>query len=199
MGMFIQVIQGKTKDKAGLARRNDLWEAELAPGAKGYLGMTGGVADDGTVILLARFDSEASATANSNRAEQGSWWSETAKYFDGDVTFRNCADVDIEQIGDLDSAGFVQIMQGTSSDKARVRKLGPQLTSKMAELRPDVLGTVIAWDADQFTQVVYFRSEAEARQGEQKMGDAPRELQEVMELAPAASYVDLKEPWIKSA
>jgi hypothetical protein len=161
--------------------------------------MTGGVADDGTVIFLARFDSEAAARANSERPEQGSWWSETAKYFEGDVTFRDCADVDVEQIGDLDTAGFVQVMQGKSSDKARVRQIGPQLTAKMAELRPDVLGTVIAWDGDQFTQVVYFRSEAEARDGEKKMDQAPPELQEIMELAPVASYVDLKDPWIKSA
>jgi hypothetical protein len=199
MGMFIQVIQSKTNDKAGLARQNDRWEAELRPGAKGYLGMTGGVADDSTVIFLARFDSEASAKANSERPEQGSWWNETVKYFEGNVTFHECTDVDIEQIGDLDTAGFVQVMQGTSSDKARVRQLGPQLTAKMAELRPDVLGTVVAWDGDQFTQVVYFRSEAEARNGEKKMDQAPPELQEIMELAPVTSYIDLKDPWIKSA
>jgi hypothetical protein len=69
----------------------------------------------------------------------------------------------------------------------------------MAELRPDVLGTVVAWDGDQFTQVVYFRSEAEARDGETKMDQAPPELQEIMQLAPVDSYIDLKEPWIKKA
>ena len=157
------------------------------------------MADDGTVIFLARFDSEAAATANSERPEQGSWWNETAKYFDGDITFHDCTDVDVEQIGDLDNAGFVQVMQGTSSDKERVRQIGPQLTAKMAELRPDVLGMVIAWDGDRFTQVVYFRSEAEAREGEKKMDQAPPELQEIMELAPVTSYLDLKDPWIKSA
>jgi hypothetical protein len=197
--MFIQVIEGKTNDKAGLERQNDRWQSELAPGAKGYLGMTGGVAADGTVIFLARFDSEAAAKANSERPEQGSWWSDTAKYFDGEVTFRNCTDVDVEQIGDLDAATFVQVMQGVASDKARARELGPQLTPKIAELRPDVLGTVIAWDGDQFTQVVYFESEAAARQGETKMDQAPPELQQLMELAPVSSYIDLTDPWIKSA
>jgi len=197
--MFIQVIDGKTSDKAGLARQNERWQTELAPGAEGYLGLTGGVADDGSVILLARFESEQAARANSARPEQGSWWNETAKYFDGDVTFRDCAEVDVEQIGDLDSAGFVQVMQGTSSDKARVRQLGPQLTAEIAELRPDVLGTVIAWDGDHFTQVVYFRSEAEARQGETKMDQAPAKLREVMELARADRYIDLRDPWIRSA
>src|SRR4051794_17845558 len=139
MSMFIQVIQGKTNDKASLARQNDRWEADVAPGATGYLGLTGGVADDGTVIMLARFDSEAAAKANSERPEQGSWWNDTAQSFDGEVTFQNCAEVDVEQIGNLDNAGFLQVMQGTASDKTRARELGPQLTAKIAELRPDVL------------------------------------------------------------
>jgi hypothetical protein len=198
MTMFIQVIQGTTNDKAGLARQNERWQADLAPGASGHLGMTGGVAADGTVVMLARFESQAAAKANSERPEQGAWWNETAKYFDGEVTFRDCTDVDVEQIGDLDAAGFVQVMQGTASDKARVRELGPQLTAKMAELRPDVLGTVIAWDGDDFTQAVYFRSEAEAREGETKMADVPPELQQIMELAPTSSYIDLPDPWITS-
>jgi hypothetical protein len=197
--MFIQVIQGKTNDKAGLARQNDRWQADLAPGAKGYLGMTGGIAADGTVIMLARFESESAAKANSERPEQGAWWSETEKCFDGEVTFRDCTEVDVEELGDLDGAGFVQVMQGTATDKARVRTLGPQLTSKIAELRPDVLGNVVAWDGDNFTQVVYFRDEAEARDGEKKMDEAPPELQEIMELAPVTSYIDLTDPWIESA
>ena len=83
--MFIQVIQGKTNDKAGLLRQNERWEQELAPAAKGYLGMTGGVADDGTAIFLARFESEQAAEANSDRPEQGAWWNETAKAFGGEV------------------------------------------------------------------------------------------------------------------
>ena len=197
--MFIQVIEGKTNDKAGLAGQHDRWGSELTPGARGYLGMTGGVADDGRVIMLARFDSEASAKANSERPEQGSWWNDTAKYFDGEVTFRDCADVDVEQIGDLDDATFIQVMQGTATGKARVREVGPTLSSKMAELRPDVLGMVIVWDGDHFTQVVYFKSEAEAREGETKMDQVPPELHEVMELAPVSSYIDIKQPWIRSA
>lgn len=197
--MFIQVIEGKTTDKAGLERQNERWGAELAPGATGYLGMTGGVADDGSVILLARFQDEASARANSDRTEQGSWWSETAKFFDGEVTFRDCTEVDVEQAGDLDTAGFVQVMLGRTSDKARVRELGPELTTKLETLRPDVLGSVTAWDGDHFIRVVYFRSEAEAREGEKKMDQAPPELQAVMDLAPVSGYLDLKDPWIESA
>ena len=40
-------------------------------------------------MLRARFESEEAAQANSDRPEQGAWWAETAKVFDGEATFRN--------------------------------------------------------------------------------------------------------------
>ena len=42
--MFIQVIQGKVADEAGLQRQMDRWNEELMPGAveRGYLGSTSG-------------------------------------------------------------------------------------------------------------------------------------------------------------
>src|SRR5690348_14920608 len=90
--MFIQVIQGKVADAAGLQRCMDRWTEELMPGAveRGFLGSTAGTADDGTYIALARFESAEAASANSDRPEQGEWWAETAKCFDGDVIFMNC-------------------------------------------------------------------------------------------------------------
>ena len=44
-----------------------------APGAEGYIGGTGGVTDGGRFIVIARFETEAAAQANSERAEQGAW------------------------------------------------------------------------------------------------------------------------------
>jgi hypothetical protein len=198
--MYIQIIQGKTNDKAGLTRQNDRWEQELRPGAKGYLGMTGGVADDGAAIFLARFESEAAANANSQRPEQGTWWNETVKYFDGEPSFRNCPEVDVTEIGDLDSAGFVQVMQGTCADPARLRALDKKLMPELQRIRPDVLGSVRAWDGNDFTEVVYFANEAAARDGERKMNEAepPAELDEYMALAGDMSFLDLKEPWVAS-
>ena len=77
--MFIQVIQGKTNDAEGLRRRLDEWVEKLGPGAQGFQGTTGGVAEDGTAVFIARFESEEAARANSDRPEQGQWWEETAK------------------------------------------------------------------------------------------------------------------------
>src|SRR5512134_1758692 len=103
--MFIQVM---TADAAGLRRQLDRWHDEIAPGATGYLGTTAGVAEDGTAIVLARFESEDAARANSDRPEQGAWWRATAEYFDGDVTFRDCRQVETSLAGCSDDAGFVQ-------------------------------------------------------------------------------------------
>jgi hypothetical protein len=64
--------------------------------------------------------------------------------------------------------------------------------------RPDVLGGVLALHGDGgFTQVVYFPSEAAAREGERKA--PPPEMDE--EFASAmreATFFDLSRPWLYS-
>lgn len=117
--MFVQVIKGRTTDAAVLRARGQGWENELRPGAVGYLGGTFGVADDGTFLILARFADDAAAKANSERAEQGVWWEETAKVLDGEVTFRESSDVSTLFGGGSDNATFVQIMEGTVADRAK--------------------------------------------------------------------------------
>jgi hypothetical protein len=197
--VFIQVIQGRTKDAGGLRRQVDRWEQEVGAGAKGYLGSTGGVADDGTVIFLVRFESEQAARANSDRPEQGAWWSETAKYFDGEVTFRDCKEVDSTLAGGSDDAGFVQVMQGRAGNKARLRALEEELMPRMTEMRPDVIGSVRGWDGDLFTEAIYFTSEAEARKGESSMpGDGDEEFEEYTSLVEGLTFIDLKDPWLRS-
>ncbi len=197
--MFVQVIQGKTKDAAGLQRQLDRWQQELASGAKGYLGATGGVADDGTVFMMARFESEDAARANSDRPEQGAWWNETAKYFDGDVTFRDSTDVETIFDGGSDDAGFVQVMQGRVRDRDRMKTIEEQFMPRLRELRPDVIVSVRSWDGDLFTDVIYFKSEAEARKGEASMGDdVAADMEEFDSLTEELTFIDLKDPWLRS-
>jgi len=62
--MFIQVIQGKVHDRAGVSACMAGWRADLMPGARGFLGSTWGIADDGTFIALARFENADAARAN---------------------------------------------------------------------------------------------------------------------------------------
>lgn len=196
--MFIQIIQGTTNDADGLRRQFDRWEQEVGSGAKGYLGTTAGVADDGKVIVFARFESEAAARANSDRPEQGAWWNETSKYIDG-VTFLDSTDVDTTLAGGSDAAGFVQVMQGRVRDKARLKEMEKEFMPQMTALRPDVIGSVRAWDGDAFTEAIYFTSEAEARKGEEAMsGDTSAGMEEFGALLGDVTYIDLKDPWLRT-
>ena len=93
--MFVQVIEGKLKDQDLLTRQLERWRKEIKPGAKGYLGSTGGATADGRSIAVVRFESEAAARANSERAEQGAWWNETSKAFDGEPNFTESSDTEL--------------------------------------------------------------------------------------------------------
>ncbi|HET9516829.1 MAG TPA: hypothetical protein VFO77_03785 [Actinoplanes sp.] len=177
--MFVQIIQGKTSQPDALRAVFARWVADLGPGAVGWLGSTGGVTADGRVIEVVRFESEEAARRNSERPEQGQWWAEAERLFDGTPAFRESDDVTVELHGDPDQAGFVQIMTGRSSDPERVKELMDQDADKWTALRPDMIGNiVVGHDEGGYTMVMYFTSEAEAREGERK--ELPPELQEQM-------------------
>jgi hypothetical protein len=179
--MFVQVFQGRTSDGQALMAAVDRWTRELGPTAVGWLGSTSGVTDDGTFIGVARFESADAARRNSDRPEQGAWWAETEKLFEGEVTFHDTEDVDVDLQGDPDRAGFVQVMQGRVSDPVRAKELTAQMsTEEAAGFRPDVLGSVYALHpGGEWTMVIYFTSEAEARENERK--EMPAEMQAAME------------------
>ncbi len=200
--MFVQVIQGRVSDPTEVRAALDQWTQELAPGASGWLGSTAGVTDDGQLVAVARFESEEAARRNSDRPEQDQWWAQTSKLFTEDVTFHDSTEVDLDINGDPDTAGFVQVIQGRSSDPARVRELMAQNQDVWSGFRPDVIGTLSAgYDGDRYTAVVYFTSEADAREGERK--EPPPELKEQMDAMGALevgepTFLDLKEPWLHS-
>ena len=109
--MFVQVIQGHVADPSQARAQLDTWAAEIAPRAVGWLGSTSGVTEDGTLVALARFESESAAQANSDRPEQTAWWQAMAPLFDDEPVFHNSAWVDLDTPGDPSQAGFVQVMQ----------------------------------------------------------------------------------------
>ena len=137
--MFVQVIQGKAKDAAGLRKQWERWDQELKPAAKGYLGSTAGVTADGEFIALVRFEDEAAARANSDSPEQSAWWNETSQYLE-DLMFHDCTLVDLTDGGGSDEAGFVQVIQGKVKDVEKARELDRATQSQMNEMRPDVIG-----------------------------------------------------------
>lgn len=117
--MFVQVIQGPVSDGDAVLALMDDWVRDLSPGATGWLGSTTGMTDDGTMVALARIESAEAAQANSDRPEQGAWWERMAALFTSEPEFRNSTSVEAETHGDPDTAGFVQVMQGRTSDPER--------------------------------------------------------------------------------
>lgn len=200
--MFVQVVQGNVADPAQLKAAVDQWVRDLAPGAAGWLGTTAGITDDGQSIALVRFESESTAMRNSDRPEQDKWWAETAPYFSGEVTWKNSISADADIVGDPDTAGFVQVIQGRSSNPARARELMSQDPDEWRAFRPDILGSLSVEHADgEFTTAIYFTSEAEARAGERK--EQPEYVRAAMEEMNSLSigepvFLDLKQPWLYS-
>jgi hypothetical protein len=200
--MFVQVISGRVEDAASARAALDRWARELAPGATGWLGSTAGVTEDGRFIALARFESEEAARRNSQRPEQDRWWAETSKLFSGEASFRDSSDVTVDQAGDPDQAGFVQVIQGRGTDPDRARELMAQDSDRWADFRSDVIASVaVGHEGGAYTMAMYFTSEAEAREGERK--EPPPELQAQMEEMAALNvgepeFFDLKQPWLYS-
>jgi hypothetical protein len=201
--VFVQVFQGQVTDASQVREAFEDWAQRLAPGAEGWLGSTAGVTDDGTLISVARFESPEAARRNSGRAQQGEWWSGVEKLFPQGAVFHDCSEVDLGRRGGSDEAGFVQMIQGRTSDLGRLREMGSRLDRDFPDLRPDLLGSVTAvhdGEDGAFTQVAYFTSEEEARAGER--GEMPAEaaeaLREEMELMQDVRYYDLREPWLHS-
>jgi hypothetical protein len=199
--MFIQVIQAKVSDEAALRRTMDRWQVELMPGATGYLGSTAGITDDGTFVVLARFESAEAAQANSDRPEQGAWFADMEKCFDGEPTFMNCDDAQQWMGGGSDDAHFVQIMLGHSEDVAHMHEVMGRHPDELHAVRPEILGGLMMDMGDgRYVDAFYFTSEEAAREGETK--DMPEEFREEMEegmrLMGEVTFLDLREPILAS-
>jgi hypothetical protein len=200
--MFVQVIRGQVSDPKHIHAAMERWMRELAPGASGWLGSTGGVTDDGRFVAFARFESADSARRNSARPEQDAWWSDVSKAFTGDVTFIDSEDVVPDVTGDPDRARFVQVLSGRATNPRRARQIMDQSSAQSRDFRPEILGSLnVMQDDGSFTMAIYFTSEQEAREGERK--EPPPELAAQMEelnslAAGPLEFLDLKDPWLYS-
>ena len=199
--MFVQVIDGKVNDQAGFEKSLDRWVDELSPGAAGWLGTTAGSYGDNAFIAIVRFESAEAARRNSDRPEQGEWWSEASSYLDGDASFEDFDDVIVMGPGGSDDAGFVQIMRGHVADIEKEREMAAKMSSMPTDFRPDIIGAVECLKEDgSFVMAMYFTSEAEARVGEKK--PMPPEMKELMEEGQSnttdITFIDLSAPKFQS-
>lgn len=196
--MFAQIITGKVSDADLLRRQDERWIAEIKPGAKGYLGYTGGITPDGRYIGIARFESAEAAQANSSSPQQDAWFNETVKGFDGEPKFIDSSTIDTPFGGGSNEAGFVQVIQGRAKNPDLLRQMGGEREAELRKNRPDILGMLVVWHGDgkDFTQAVYFRSEQEARQNEKatESNEMRQEYQDMFDGEP--TFYDLPNPML---
>jgi hypothetical protein len=189
--MFIQVLRGHVADASATRTALDAWHA--APWPAGYLGMTSGVAEDGTFIAVARFASAEAARANS--------WDGTATLLGIMPTVYDCPIVDDYMGGARDDAGFVQVEVYTGATDVDGLRVVDREFEAFADLRPDLLGvtTAISEDGHAFA-ANYFSSEEAARAAEAR--EWPAEVlalvERVAELTDGVEYIDLRTPWMYS-
>jgi hypothetical protein len=163
--MFIRVIQGRATNPPGIRRDLGRWQRQLAADADGWLGSTAGITEDGWSITVVRFASEPQARRNSDRPEQREWWRDASQHL-ARIAVHDAPKVHTYGEGGADAAGFVQIIQGHSDDLERMASLGRDREQVLARDAPHILGMTVAEHADRpgdFTQIVYFTSEQDAR------------------------------------
>jgi hypothetical protein len=196
--VFIQVMQGRALDPPGIRRELNRWQRQLATDADGWLGATAGVTEDGWSIVVMHFDSEQQARRNSDRPEQRAWWREASRHL-GEVAFHDATKVRLLGNGRSDLAGYVQVIQGHIDDLERRASLGGDQQEVLAQEAPHILGVTVAEHADRpgdFTQILYFTSEQDARLFEQEPpvdADEPAEEERRGLMTNLRSF-DLREP-----
>jgi hypothetical protein len=168
LDMFVQVIEGTTRDADAFRRFLEERRPGAMEGAIGFLGATTVIAPDGTVVTMARFASPEEAAKNAGRPEQTAFFEELTTHLAGAPTFHESSEIETFLDGGSDDAGFVQFMIGTATDKAKAKASEQEMLPTLESLRPDVLGGLTVWDGDWWCQAIYFTSEAEAREGEKK-------------------------------
>jgi hypothetical protein len=167
--MFIRVIQGRATNPPGIRRDLGRWQRQLAADADGWLGSTTGITEDGWSVTVVRFASEAQARRNSDRPEQREWWRDASQHL-ARVAVHDASKIHLDQDDGAEQAGFVRVTQGHSDDLERMVHARPG-QEVLAGDAPQILGMTVAEHADRpgdFTQIVYFSSEQDARRLEQE-------------------------------
>jgi hypothetical protein len=200
--MFIRVIQGRATNPPGIRRDLGRWQRLLAADADGWLGSTAGITQDGWSITVVRFASEAQARRNSDRPEHREWWRDASQHL-ARIAVHDASTVHTYRDGGAAEAGFVQVIQGHSGDLERMAGLGRDQEEVLAREAPHILGMTVAEHADRpgdFTQIVYFTSEPDARRfAQEPPGEAVEPvLEQLRSLISNSRCFDLRDPQLLS-
>jgi hypothetical protein len=198
--VLAETIRGRVSDPEAMGAAFDSWVQEIAPGAKGWLGSTGGVTDDNELFILTLFESEEEAKAHESRPEQGQFWAEVSNIFRSEPAIQTSTKVYFDTNGDLNSTEFVKVGLGTLSDVDSMLAL-IEGNSSWRTSRPDILGIVGAdFGAGQFTYAAFFTSHDTAREVDEGE-NMPQEVRARMDKMTSLvigelEYLDLMDPWL---
>jgi hypothetical protein len=200
--VFVQVVTGLVANPRVARAAVERWAVETGPLTPGWCGTTAGLAGDGLLVGVVRFADAASAWRALTNTDQRAWWDRASGIFTGPVVL--CGSSDVVMIGSgSDDAGFVQVVQGRTRDARRFRSLTRELGGRLIDLRPDILGYLVALHDEgrgAFTEVAWFTSEEEARTGGER--DAPEDLAGLIDeeqgLLLDLEYLDVPVPWLSS-
>jgi hypothetical protein len=200
--MFIRVIQARATNPPGIRRDLGRWQRLLAADADGWLGTTAGITEDGWSITVVRFASQAQARRNSDRPEQREWWRDASQHL-ARVAVHDAPKVHTYRNGGADEASFVQVLQGYSDNLERLAAFGRDHEEVLAREAPQILGMTVAEHADwpgDFTQIVYFTCEQDARRFAQQPSAAAGEpvFVQLRGLMTTARCFDLRDPQLLS-
>ncbi|HEV8648619.1 MAG TPA: hypothetical protein VG276_04270 [Actinomycetes bacterium] len=198
--MFIQVMQGRVNDAAGVRQEFDRWGGQLGAAAPGWLGLTAGVADGNQLVAVFRFDDQASATANDERPEVAAWRASVEKRLGGPPRVHRCPIVRAIKGGDSDKAGFVRVVQAKVIDARRLAALQSEVERGLLD-EGHVLGVTVAHhdEGGWFTEITYFTSERAVRAAEREMPvDKAVQLGMVRSYMESLELFELRTPWLQS-
>jgi len=197
--MFIQILQGRVADEAGVRGEVERWQGELGADAPGWLGLTAGIGDDRTFLIVFRFASEAAVRANEARPEVSSWRAAVKQHLVGPVRLDQCPVVRTPKTGSPARAGFVRVLQGRVADPRRLAAVREEFERGL-QRQPHLLEVVVGeHEGGQryFTEVASFISERAVRAAERAMPvESAVQLGMVRSFMERLRLVELHDPWV---
>jgi hypothetical protein len=197
--MFIQILQGRVADEAGVRGEVERWHGELGADAPGWLGLTAGIGDDRTFLTVFRFATEAAARANEARPQVAAWRAAVKQHLVGPVRLDQCPVVRTPKSGSAARAGFVRVLQGRIADPRRLAAVRDEFERGL-QRQPHILEVVVGeHEGEQryFTEVASFVSERAVRAAERAMPvESAVQLGMVRSFMERLRLVELHDPWV---
>jgi hypothetical protein len=151
--MLIQVLGALVADREAVRERAH----QAATAAPGLQWLTGGLTDDGQFIAVARFQ----------EGSPGAWWADLEACLAEPLVVRDSSDIEVILGDRTPDAGFLEVIEGHTSDRARFMHLQRELEYAFSAERPDFLGSLILWWSDgAWMELASFTSADDVRAGD---------------------------------